>query len=478
MVFNSLEFAIFFPVVFLFYWVIPKKFIKVQNVLLFLASYIFYGWWDWRFLILIFISSWVDFIISARLDRTEHLKTRKLLVAISVCVNLGLLCYFKYVNFFITSFNEAFTLFGSELEMTTLRVILPVGISFYTFQTLSYTLDVYKKKMAASNDFVAFFTYVAFFPQLVAGPIERARHLLPQFGKERSFDFPKAMDGMGQIAWGLFKKMVVADTLAITVNDVFADPAAHSGSTLYLAAVFFAFQLYCDFSGYSDIAIGSAKLLGFKLSKNFAFPLFSRDLVEFWQRWHISLTNWFRDYVFIPMTLGKNTKYHKVKNTFILFLLIGIWHGADYNFVVFGIMNGLIYAPSIIFGRKKWKNAIVSQGRVIPRDMEFPRMVLFMSTVMVFLMFLFRIESLDQGFAFLNGVFSTSFFTAPDFELFHLVLILVFISIEWIGREKEYAIERLHQKYPAIIVWSIYTLLFIITYFFKSPAAEYIYFQF
>ena len=297
MLFNSIEFAIFLPIVFIGYWLVFNKNLKVQNLFIVAASYLFYGWWDWRFLSLIIFSSFVDYIIGLQLSKTEKHVKRKILLLTSIFVNLGFLGFFKYYNFFTESFSQAFTLLGKPFEVSRLNIILPVGISFYTFQTLSYSIDVYRKKLEPTNDLISFFAFVSFFPQLVAGPIERAANLLPQFYKKRKFEYDKAADGMRQILWGLFKKVVIADNAATYVNDIFSNYANYSGTTLVLAAVFFAFQIYGDFSGYSDIAIGTARLFGFNLMKNFAFPYFSRDIAEFWRRWHISLSSWFKDYL-------------------------------------------------------------------------------------------------------------------------------------------------------------------------------------
>jgi D-alanyl-lipoteichoic acid acyltransferase DltB (MBOAT superfamily) len=301
MLFNSLDFAIFLPVVFLLYWFVFQKKIKAQNALVALASYVFYGWWDWRFLSLIIFSSVIDYFIGLQLENIKKDRYRRLLLWTSIFVNLGLLGFFKYFNFFIDNFLDAFSFFGYQIPNTSLNIILPVGISFYTFQTLSYTIDVYRKQLKPTKDFVAFTAFVSFFPQLVAGPIERASNLLPQFYKKRKFDYSIAVDGMRQILWGLFKKIVIADNCAKYANEIFNNSGNYSGTTLLLGALFFTFQIYGDFSGYSDIAIGTSRLFGFKLMKNFAFPYFSRDIAEFWRRWHISLSSWFRDYLYIPL---------------------------------------------------------------------------------------------------------------------------------------------------------------------------------
>ena len=295
MLFNSIDFAIFLPIVFIVYWFVTNKNLKLQNLLIVVASYVFYGWWDWRFLSLILFSTIVDYTIGRQLKNKENQLKRRVLLWSSILVNLGLLGFFKYYNFFLDNFITVFSFFGQEIQANSLNIILPVGISFYTFQTLSYTIDVYKRKLEPTNDFIAFSAFVSFFPQLVAGPIERATHLLPQFYKKRTFDYSKAVDGMRQILWGLFKKIVIADNCAEYANLIFNNSADYSGSTLVLGALFFTFQIYGDFSGYSDIAIGTSRLFGFDLMQNFNFPYFSRDIAEFWRRWHISLSTWFRD---------------------------------------------------------------------------------------------------------------------------------------------------------------------------------------
>lgn len=301
MLFNSIDFAIFLPLVFILYWFVTVNSLKLQNLLIVLSSYLFYGWWDWRFLSLIFISTIVDYLVGLRIVNEQIVFKRKLLLWTSIVVNIGFLGFFKYYNFFLDNFQTAFSFFGSDISATTLNVILPVGISFYTFQTLSYTIDVYKKKLTPTKDFIAFSAFVSFFPQLVAGPIERATNLLPQFYRNRTFDSDKAIDGLRQILWGLFKKMVIADNCAEYANIIFNNSGEYGGSTLVLGALFFTFQIYGDFSGYSDIAIGTSRLFGFNLKRNFSFPYFSRDVSEFWRRWHISLSSWFRDYLYIPL---------------------------------------------------------------------------------------------------------------------------------------------------------------------------------
>jgi D-alanyl-lipoteichoic acid acyltransferase DltB (MBOAT superfamily) len=341
MLFNSFDFAIFFPIVFILYWLVSQNKIA-RNILLLVASYVFYGWWDWRFLFLIFISSLVDFIIGQIIHKASSDKKRKRFLMVSLLVNLGFLCYFKYANFFIETFVDSFRLFGQELEVSTLNIILPVGISFYTFQTLSYTIDIYRKQLEPTKDALSFFTFVAFFPQLVAGPIERASHLLPQFYKTYKFNYNQVKSGLLLIAFGLFKKMVIADRVAVLVNQVYNSPGEYYGYETIIATFFFAFQIYCDFSGYTDIAIGIARTMGFDLMKNFKAPYFSKSITEFWRRWHISLSTWFRDYVYIPLGGSRKGGFRTYLNLFIVFLVSGLWHGAAITFVIWGVIHGVI----------------------------------------------------------------------------------------------------------------------------------------
>lgn len=336
MLFNSLDFAIFFPVVFLLYWFVFNKSIRIQNFFLIVASYFFYASWDYRFLFLLIFSTFLDYITGLKIFQSTNSKERKFWLWLSVSVNLGFLGIFKYYNFFVSSFAEAIAIFGLHVTVSSLQVILPVGISFYTFHGLSYVFDLYNRKISPTTNFVDYALFVSFFPLLVAGPIERATHLLPQMKSPREFKYDEAVDGLRQILWGLFKKIVVADNCAKHVDIIFNNYQDQSGSTLLFGAVLFAFQIYGDFSGYSDIALGSARLLGFDLIQNFAFPYFSRDIAEFWRRWHISLTTWFRDYLYIPLGGSRGTRWQVIRNTFIIFLVSGFWHGANWTFVFWG----------------------------------------------------------------------------------------------------------------------------------------------
>lgn len=342
MLFNSLDFAVFLPIVFFLYWFVAQKNLRFQNALIVLASYFFYGWWDWRFLSLIIFSTIVDYLVALKLSKEKQKSKRKILLWTSIIVNLGFLGFFKYYNFFLETFIDAFSFFGTQINANSLNVILPVGISFYTFQTLSYTIDIYKKKLQPTEDFIAFSAFVCFFPQLVAGPIERAANLLPQFSKAKKFKFIYFQFGFIRILWGLFKKVVIADRLAIAVDVVFNNPENYGGLSIMIATLFFAFQIYCDFSGYSDIAIGTARMFNIKLRENFRTPYFSKSLNEFWQRWHISLSSWFRDYLYIPLGGNRVSKLRWHSNIIIVFTVSGLWHGANLTFLIWGIIHGLI----------------------------------------------------------------------------------------------------------------------------------------
>lgn len=357
MLFNSIEFLIFFPLVFIIYWFVLKNKTKQQNLLIVIASYIFYGWWDWRFLFLIFFSTVVDFIIGIQLNKTDKKTLRLQLLWTSIIINIGLLGFFKYYNFFVDSFVEAFSFMNITFSTYTLNIILPVGISFYTFQTLSYNLDIYKNKLKPTHDFIAFAAFVSFFPQLVAGPIERATHLLPQFYKQRKFNYQQAISGVQLMIWGFFKKIVIADNTSIIVDGIFNNYESQSSISLAIGAVLFAFQIYCDFSGYSDIAIGLARLFNFDLMTNFRFPYLSKDISEFWKRWHISLSTWFKDYVYIPLGGSKVSKTIALRNIFIVFVISGFWHGANWTYIIWGVIHALLYIPVFLSKGKPNNNS-------------------------------------------------------------------------------------------------------------------------
>lgn len=484
MLFNSIDFALFLPIVFIIYWFFTNKNLQLQNALLVVASYFFYGYWDWRFLALIIFSSFVDYFIGLGLGKNENKKTRKLLLTTSILINLGFLGFFKYFNFFADSFAAAFTILGKPIDPVSLNIILPVGISFYTFQTLSYSIDVYKEKLKPTTDLVSFFAFVSFFPQLVAGPIERATNLLPQFYKKRQFDYASAVDGMRQILWGLFKKMVIADNCAIIVNQIFNNSDDLNGSTLAVGAILFAFQIYGDFSGYSDIAIGTSRLFGFNLMQNFAFPYFSRDIAEFWRRWHISLSTWFRDYLYIPLGGSKGNTRKKVRNTFIIFIVSGFWHGANWTFVAWGFINACFFLPLLLTKNNRRNIGTVAEERIFPNFREFLQISLTFSLTVIAWIF-FRSDSITSALNFIQGIFSDSLFKISISELKYnssggftstLLLLLVFILAEWLQRSKKHTlqIDDIHPYLRHIF----YVLLVVLIIWFQGDQQEFIYFQF
>ncbi len=477
MLFNSLEFTIFLPLVFLFYWAIKKR--ELQNILLVTASYLFYGWWDWRFLFLIIFSSFVDYFIGISLGKEEKPQRRKWLLWISLGVNLGMLLVFKYYNFFIDSFIDAFGMAGLNIQASMLNVILPVGISFYTFQTLSYTIDVYKKKIQPTHDIVAFFAFVSFFPQLVAGPIERASALLPQFLKARKFEYHKAVDGAQQILWGLFKKIVIADNCAGIVNEIFNSSAELSGSALLIGGILFAFQIYGDFSGYSDIAIGTARFFGFDLMKNFAFPYFSRDIAEFWRRWHISLSTWFRDYLYIPLGGSRGSKGKQIRNIFIIFIVSGFWHGANWTFIAWGALNAAFFLPLMLTGNNRNNLDIVAKGKVLPSLRELGSIgITFLLTVIAWVFF--RAETIGHALEYLSGIFSKSLFKIPEVKPEPIVIasLAIFLMVEWLQRDKEHALDLSKSKIPVWGKFGIYYAIILFIFCFGGSSQDFIYFQF
>lgn len=479
MLFNSLDFAIFLPIVFILYWFVANKNLKLQNFLIVAASYLFYGWWDWRFLSLILFSTIVDFMVGKKLRSEENQLKRKVLLWTSVLVNLGFLGFFKYYNFFLDNFITAFSFFGQDIQANSLNIILPVGISFYTFQTLSYTIDVFKRKLEPTKDFIAFSSFVSFFPQLVAGPIERASNLLPQFYTKRHFDYSKAVDGMRQILWGLFKKIVIADNCAQYANIIFNNSSEYSGSTLVLGAIFFTFQIYGDFSGYSDIAIGTSRLFGFNLKQNFAFPYFSRDIAEFWRRWHISLSTWFRDYLYIPLGGSRGGTWNKIRNIFIIFLVSGFWHGANWTFIIWGALNALYFLPIFLTNNNRNNLDIVAHNKYLPCIKEFLLICLTFGLT-VFAWIFFRAENIGHAISYITAIFSPSLFEHSEiFPSGLLLLILFFLFIEWINRNKQYGLEKFSkQKFKFLDVLLLYIVFWSIIIWNSSKKVEFIYFQF
>jgi alginate O-acetyltransferase complex protein AlgI len=478
MLFNSLEFALFLPIVFLLYWFIFNKSIKIQNFFLLVASYVFYGWWDYRFLSMMAFTTMIDYLVGLKFLSENDSKKRKFFLIVSVVLNLGLLGFFKYYNFFAESFAAAFTLFGKPMNASTLNIILPVGISFYTFQTMSYTIDTYNRKLEPTRDIVAFFSFVSFFPQLVAGPIERASNLLPQFFEKRNFDYQKAIDGSRQILWGLFKKIVIADNCAVYVSDIFGNYETYNGSTLLIGAVFFTIQIYGDFSGYSDIAIGCARLFGFNLMQNFAFPFFSRDMPELWRRWHISLTSWFQDYVYFPLGGSRGSTWMRIRNTFIVFILSGLWHGANFTYLFWGFIFAVYLLPNLLNKFKIKKSKVVAEGKMFPTLLELYQMIGTFLLVVIVTVF-FRVKNIQEGFVYLKNTFSKSLFEFPNvFPEKMWALIGIMIVAEWLQREKQHGLEIGSYKLPRVFKWGIYYAVIALILFMGGSQQDFIYFQF
>jgi alginate O-acetyltransferase complex protein AlgI len=478
MLFNSLHFAIFLPVVFILYWILQGKPVSFQNGLLLLASYFFYACWDWRFLFLLIFSTVLDFYSGIKIERAKSAKRRKLFFWLSIGINLGLLIVLKYFNFFTESFAAAADVLGFKVHPVTLNLILPVGISFYTFHGLSYVIDIYKKRIKADTNFIDYSLFVSFFPLLVAGPIERATHLLPQIKRKRYFNRGNAIEGLRQILWGLFKKMVIADQCAVYVNKIFETPTAYSGSMLLIGAILFAFQIYGDFSGYSDIAIGTAKLFGIDLLRNFSYPYFSRSVAEFWKRWHISLSSWFKDYVYIPLGGSRVNLLKRIRNVLIIFLLSGFWHGANWTFIIWGLLNALFILPSILFISTKPNGELVANGKIFPGFKKASSIIITFGLT-VFAWIFFRAKDLTQAATYISGIFSRSLFYQPQFFPKTLSLIvLVFLVIEWLGRDQQFAIEALEQKIAKPVRWIFYYTIVFSIFYFSGVEQPFIYFQF
>ena len=482
MLFNSIDFAIFLPLCFIIYWFFLNNNIKYQNLFIAFSSYIFYAWWDWRFLSLIFVSTVIDFYVGNKIYISEVKKIRKKLLILSLFINIGLLCFFKYYNFFLDNFVDAFSFFGLSFEAKSLSIILPVGISFYTFQTISYSIDIYKKKIKPSDDFISFAAFVSFFPQLVAGPIERAANLLPQFHKKRIFSYEIASDGMRQILWGLFKKIVIADNCAVFVNEIFANYSDYSSSTLFLGAVFFAFQIYGDFSGYSDMAIGTAKLFGFHLMQNFSFPYFSRDIAEFWRRWHISLSTWFRDYIYIPLGGSRVSEIKKIRNIFIIFIVSGFWHGANWTFIIWGLLNAVYFLPLMFLNKNRDNLNVIAKNKNLPNLKELTSVIFtFFLTVIAWIFF--RSENVAKAISYIISLFDLSLFTLPQIispkidMIYTYFMLLIFLIFEWLNRDKCFGLDI--KMYRSKTRWFLYLFFVVLIMFFGVFKNDtFIYFQF
>ncbi|WP_353889249.1 MBOAT family O-acyltransferase [Zobellia russellii] len=475
---------IFLPVVFVLYWFVFKKSLKIQNLLVIVASYVFYGWWDWRFLILIFLSTVLDFFVGQQIFKYQDNKQKaKYWLWVSVAFNLGLLGFFKYFNFFVDSFIESVNALGYSIKSVwTLRIILPVGISFYTFQTMSYSFDIYYKKLKPTTNFVSFAAFVAFFPQLVAGPIERASNLLNQINTRRVFNYEQATSGLKLILWGFFKKLVIADSLAPIVDDIFTNYPDYPASTLILGVSLFSFQVYGDFSGYTDIAIGTAKLFGVELMSNFKFPNFSRNIAEYWQRWHISLSTWFRHYLYIPMGGSRVSKLKSLRNIAVIFLVSGLWHGANWTFVFWGGIHALLYIPVFLMGRNRvYADNVIAERTWLPSITEIGQVLLTFFLV-TFSRIFFRSPSLSSSFDFIKQI-GNNFRYEPYMHpmgyrmLDFYVLIALFTIYEYLIRKDE----RSPFKFSSPVVrFLLYTLvvLSILLFYDDGVNRSFIYFQF
>ena len=478
MLFNSIDFFIFLPIVYLLYWFVTKTSLRYKNILLLAASYFFYGCWDWRFLFLLIFSTSLDYFTGIKIADAPTINNKKFWLWLSISINLGFLGVFKYYNFFIESFAGAIGYLGVNTSFSTLNIILPVGISFYTFHGLSYVIDIYYNKIKPEKNVVDYSLFVSFFPLLVAGPIERATHLLPQLKQNRQFDYNKTIDGLQQILWGLFKKVVIADNCAAYANILFNEQGFHSGSSLVLGAIFFSFQIYCDFSGYSDIALGTARLFGIELLKNFSFPYFSRDIAEFWRRWHISLSSWFKDYLYIPLGGSKGNKFAVIKNTFIIFLVSGLWHGANWTFLVWGLLNAIYFLPLLILDLNRKNIDIVAKNSFLPTFIDFFKIIFTFSMVTLAWIF-FRASSVIFALTYIKNIFNTSLFSVPqNFPLATFSLLILFIALEWISRKGVHPFEKIKNIKYLPIRWSIYyTIVFSILLLSGKPQ-QFIYFQF
>lgn len=481
MLFNSFEFLVFLPIIFLLYWFVFKK-SQWQNLLITIASYIFYGWWDWRFLILIAFTSLCSFASGLLIEAFEGKRNQqKIISASNIVINLSILGIFKYYNFFVDNLEACLLyLFNYQLDVVTLNIILPVGISFYTFQALSYSIDVYRKKIKATKDIIGFFAYISFFPQLVAGPIERATNLLPQFQKERYFNHSLAVDGFRQMLWGFFKKIVIADNCASFVNDNWDSFQQLSGISLLIMGFFFTIQIYCDFSGYSDIAIGCSRLFGFNLMRNFNFPYFSRSIPEFWRRWHISLMTWFKDYIYIPLGGSKCTQWKVIRNIVIVWFISGLWHGANWTFICWGLFHALLLIIYKLLKITTKYDHVVADGRILPNIKEIAQMsITFFLAIIGWI--IFRSESISQAINYLSSMYSNDFI--GDTNLIGATLLAktsLLMIIEWFQRNKQHALQFPNIKvfnYRAVR-WSIYYSILIMIFCYSGSNQTFIYFQF
>lgn len=477
MFFNSVSFALFLPIVFLLYWLVFNKNKTTQNAVLIVASYYFYSCWDWRFLFLLVFSTLLDYFSAIMMENSTTNKKRKFWLWLTIGINLGFLGVFKYYDFFAQSFTDLLTGFGIQTNPVLLKLILPVGISFYTFHGLSYVIDIYYKRITAERNFIDYSLFVSYFPLLVAGPIERATHLLPQVKIKRHFNFEKAKEGMYQIIWGLVKKVVIADSCATYANAIFDNYESMNSMSLILGAIYFAFQIYGDFSGYSDIALGTSKLFGIDLLKNFNYPYFSRDIAEFWRRWHISLSSWFRDYLYIPLGGSQGGMWMKVRNTFVIFLVSGFWHGANWTFIIWGLLNAIYFLPLLLQNKNRSNMGEIEMNWNISSVKTILNILVTFALTTVAWIF-FRAKSISEAMGYIQKMITDCHFDSQylsnqryNFEL--LLLVIVFVLVEWLNRLK---VEPLSGKASWIkVTIAIMALLALGVY---SDYKEFIYFQF
>lgn len=476
MIFNSFQYLIFLPVVFILYWFFCKGKTKWQNVLLLAASYYFYASWNWQFLFLLIFSTLLDYFSGLQMTRSRSAAEKKIWFWASIVINLGFLGVFKYYNFFIESFVIFVERFGFTAHVTTISIILPVGISFYTFHGLSYVIDIYNDKIKPEKSFLNYAVFVSFFPLLVAGPIERATHLIPQIDNKRTFNYQKAVDGCRQILWGLFMKIVVADNCAVVANEVFGNHEQQSPLSLIIGAVMFAFQIYGDFSGYSNIALGSAKLFGIDLLKNFAFPYFSRDIAEFWRRWHISLSSWFKDYLYKPLGGSRQGLKIQIINTFIIFVVSGFWHGANWTFIIWGFLNALFILPLVIFQLNRKNTNIVAENSLLPTFKEMLQMLVTF-TLTCFAWIFFRAESVNDAFVYISGIFKLKNAGLPTADIKPFAFVAILLVVEWMHRKEDHGLQLDGMRKP-VHRWSVYITVFLMILFFGASSDSFIYFQF
>jgi len=477
LLFNSIAFGIFLPIAFILYWVIQKRSLRLQNFFVLLSNYIFYGYWDYRFLSLVILSSTICFVTGLLISKTEQQLKRKITLVVSLILNLGILGFFKYYNFFITSANDLLEGFGLNVNLQLLQLILPLGISFYTFKVITYIVDVYRKDMNPTRDVIAFFAFVSFFPTMIAGPIDKARNLLPQFLKKREFSDPEVRDGLRQMLNGFVKKLVIADNIAPLTDDIFSNYLQYDGLTLLIGAFLYAIQIYCDFSGYSDIAIGTARLFGFSVTKNFNYPYFSRDIAEFWRRWHISLSNWLRDYLYVPLCGRKPSRWKKARNIVFTFAVCGLWHGANWTFITWGVLLGLYFVPITVIKSKRFLGT-AGEGRKLPTLRELVAMAGTFSMVLLSWIF-FKSETLGDAFGYIGRIVTHPYLAESSIKTYAPMLLvsIIMLLLEWVQRKKEFVFQI--ENLQVIIRWIFYYGAVLVVFLFgKFDLNQFIYLEF